>query len=558
MRPVIRLLYIQFSLLAMSQSLVHAQAPNCANPNVLLIMDHSGSMEGDPWDQATTAIEGVSLAFETRLRFGMMFFPTGPTFDCEVEFNQTVLSDVAPMNGASIRNAMNALPDPEGSTPLAQALRTGVQYYQQLNDLNRNNILVLITDGDERCERRRSAVSVASDAAAQGYPVYVIGFGAGIGSPDILNEIAEAGGTDRYYPAMGADGLFQALSEIANQASAEICDGLDNDCDGNVDEGIAARPCDDGCGIGEITCIDGVESECAGGAIPIETCDGRDNDCDELIDEQVLVDCTTPEGTPGTALCMPGGVPAEECNSSVPDEICDGQDNDMDGRIDEGTNVSCNVECHEGRRLCIEGVLRSCSAAPVTIELCNGVDDDCDDRIDEMAECAGFEICGTEGLCLQPCDNGECFPGTTCQEDDFCHPLPCEPSCAAHERCIEQECIIPCTFDEQCLEYGMICRSEERRCIPGMSMPNDMTNSGSSNQNMNGMSSNNEGETNSSSIDPDNSFAPPPVEPEMVDPAETVQSAACASSKVDMPLLFLICFTLGLVIRRIASNTAID
>ncbi len=77
----------------------------------------------------------------------------------------------------------------------------------------------------------------------------------------------------------------------------ERCNGRDDDCDGEVDEGVRNR-----CG------------EC--GPEPEEVCDGADNDCDGEIDEGVRNRCG-------------------ECGPE-PEEVCDGEDNDCDGEIDEG------------------------------------------------------------------------------------------------------------------------------------------------------------------------------------------------------------------------------
>ena len=159
------------------------------------------------------------------------------------------------------------------------------------------------------------------------------------------------------------------------------------------------------------------------------------------------------------------GRPGDECAPDDPsrEEVCDGVDNDADGQIDEGTDQLCSFECHEGRRLCVEGSLLSCSARPVTEEVCNGLDDDCDDSIDEAVECVGEEVCD-EGRCLRPCRFNECPDRQVCEADGYCHPLPCEPLCGSGFRCLDQVCREECVVDSEC-PTGHIC--EQRLCTRG-------------------------------------------------------------------------------------------
>jgi hypothetical protein len=85
---------------------------------------------------------------------------------------------------------------------------------------------------------------------------------------------------------------------------AEICDSKDNNCNGQSDDGIAPQPT--GCGIGDCsrtgwkTCLNGIwgNDTCLAGPPAEEMCDGRDNDCDGQTDEGVPSNCD--DGNPCT------------------------------------------------------------------------------------------------------------------------------------------------------------------------------------------------------------------------------------------------------------------
>ncbi len=146
----------------------------------------------------------------------------------------------------------------------------------------------------------------------------------------------------------------------AKGPSQEVCDGIDNDCDIAIDEIYPEQhqlcgfveDADYGVGI----CTPGV-MKCDNGAVYCdghigpseEICDGLDNNCNGSIDEGIAnttaIVCY--EGPPGTMAvgecragvryCTDGGFDGPCDNQTLPAlEVCDNLDNDCDGEVDEG------------------------------------------------------------------------------------------------------------------------------------------------------------------------------------------------------------------------------
>lgn len=192
-------------------------------------------------------------------------------------------------------------------------------------------------------------------------------------------------------------------------ARARRCNGLDNDCDGRLDEGAGlcdgSRVCDRG------VCVDGCESgaPCPSGRV------------------------CSPRGT-----CVEAGCLEVEC---APGQRC--QQGECVGACD-------GVTCPRGQR-CRAG---RCS------DPCEGV------------VCSGNEVCedhadlSTAGQCIPGCQCRPCAAGETCLPDGRCVDEGCaNVTCPAGSRCERGECVDRCASPSGarlCLE-DEVCRGG--RCV---------------------------------------------------------------------------------------------
>jgi len=125
------------------------------------------------------------------------------------------------------------------------------------------------------------------------------------------------------------------LDPSVNPSADEVCNGRDDDCNGDVDEGF------DQDGDGNTSCAgDCDDDDPAAFQGAAETCDGKDNDCDSRVDEGYDAD--------GDGFLSCGeNLDCNDLDDTVhPDaeETCNDRDDDCDGQTDEGLDCSCDEQ----------------------------------------------------------------------------------------------------------------------------------------------------------------------------------------------------------------------
>jgi len=294
----------------------------------------------------------------------------------------------------------------------------------------------------------------------------------------------------------------------------ETCNMVDDDCDGQVDEGLPPQQCvpagtDPNLVYGGASrCRKGTQAcggACTGFIGPIaETCNAIDDDCDGMVDDSLMLGpCNVPIPPPmgatspckaGTFVCTSG---VQTCQGSVgPTSTVDacGVDSNCDGTLTGQPNFqtdvtncgSCGNNCYnnavhsvwsctmgmcafqgcetgyydlDGNRTCEY----ACSFLSAT-EACNGTDDNCNGMIDENVTAPSpSQVCGTSPIATRP----ECTTGVTvaCVSGGWQCTFPagvCPGGCSSNDEVcdmLDNDC--DGQFNENVANYGQACASDD-------------------------------------------------------------------------------------------------
>jgi len=217
-------------------------------------------------------------------------------------------------------------------------------------------------------------------------------------------------GTCFGFETCGAEDGWSACDALV--PAAEICDGIDNDCNGFIDDGLpGSQPCSN---------------------------DNEFGSCE------------------GVALCQ--GLQGWACQAAVPAaEICDYQDNDCDGEVDEdfvdGGKYVADDHCGTCNNLCFDAIPDASGVCDASYPVPKCVVADCDDGFFQLSP---FQCVVPPNTTCQSCsDDGDCL-GSKCVTID------------GKNRCAKQ-CEIDgeCGGENACLPYpgiGNLCQPDSGSC----------------------------------------------------------------------------------------------
>ncbi|HVZ33089.1 MAG TPA: vWA domain-containing protein, partial [Polyangiaceae bacterium] len=223
----------------------HSENSTPTIPQMLIVLDRSGSMNAngndqgtDRWGGSVQAVTQVTSAYDKRIDFGLMTFPAvveNPgLFDDTQCTPGKVDVPIGPGTGSQIGSALGAM-NADGRTPTAASLMAALDVLgqPQIGDgvVAAPRYVLLVTDGDPNCSggnvrngvdatARQQTLAAITALAAAGVKTYVVGFQtAGTAFAQQLDMMAAAGDTGEtthHSVESGAD-LSTTFEQIAAQ-----------------------------------------------------------------------------------------------------------------------------------------------------------------------------------------------------------------------------------------------------------------------------------------------------------------------------------------------------
>ncbi len=224
---------------------------------------------------------------------------------------------------------------------------------------------------------------------------------------DAADPVCEQGCVDNDADGFCAEDECNDNNASINPAADEVCDGVDNDCDALTADGLQDPRLGETttCGVGQcastgtLSCTDGsLVDSCQALAPSDEVCNELDDDCDGTVDDgvtatfyadadgdqfgnpSVLVEaCVLPEGYVNNNLdCNDASASVNPLSAEVCDNGVDDDCNDLTDAADPVCEQGCVDNDADG--FCAEDECNDNNASinPAADEVCDGVDNDCD------------------------------------------------------------------------------------------------------------------------------------------------------------------------------------
>jgi hypothetical protein len=379
--------------------LVAARAGAVPCPNIMFVLDRSGSMDETPngsighptkWELLQTAVKNTVTMYGDQVPFGMEMF-TSSAIDDVTCYSDTHI-DVEPAHGTAAKITQLVLANkPDSGTNTGEAIKRAA-VDPAMHDNSRGEYIVLITDGDPNCntgDQLGSANYTISQIMAAGSQspsihTFVIGFdGSGGVNPANLNSMAKAGLSPQMYKdSMGnltvaCDGTATKPCYYSASNATAFNDAVNSILNIALGGEFGTAMCDDSC----------YANGCQAGYV-----------CQT--DELNMMPHCVPDPCQGITTCAPG----DYCR--------------------QGQCVHACPACAVGQ-ICQDG---NCVADPCY-----------------MVSCAGTDVCDpTSGQCvINPCVNVMCKSPTFCDvstgtcKDDQCRIITCPQgyTCKAGGNC---------------------------------------------------------------------------------------------------------------------------
>lgn len=287
--------------------------------------------------------------------------------------------------------------------------------------------------------------------------------------------------------------------------AAEVCDGIDNDCNTVTDDDPdSSLTCDDGNAATADSCASGTcqnvlictqsDTDCGttttcencnlqdgwyNVGAPYACCSGGGQSCDCQDEEYrdyycnsgtcfAVVTATNVQQT-GCATCDDANLCTDDfCNAGT--GVCDVTNNTFSQTCYTGPTGTEGVgPCVAGTETCAGGVMGACTDVTPTTETCDGIDNDCNDLVDDGLadnDCPLGQACHA-GACFEQCVDSPDCPAQTCFDDSFVclDDEPCNSvTCPGANICYEGSCYPGCNSDIDCTQADTRCY-QSQRCL---------------------------------------------------------------------------------------------